>query len=102
ADISALHAGMEQAEPPAGLLDEVLSRTCGNVRIPAWWKVGIAAAAAVVILLGIWTGAYLTSGYDRTASVQQAELFEMDYLGPYPPGSLGETLDRSLEGDADV
>ena len=60
--------------------------------MPAWGKAAIAAAAVVVIGLGIWTGDFITSKYTDTNSVQQAELFEMEYLEPYPPGSLGETL----------
>ena len=101
-DITVLHGKMEQAEPPAGLVDSVLSRTGRNGLMPAWWKAAVGVAAVAVIVLGIWTGDYITSKYSGAPSVQQAELFEMEYLGPHPPGSLGETLDRSLEGEADV
>ncbi len=100
--VSAMHRGIVEATPPSGMLDSVFAATTRRDIIPGWWKVGISAAAAVVILLGVRIGDYISSSYDDASSPDQAEVLEMDYLEAFPPGSLGERLMVTMEGDADV
>ncbi len=112
AAITGLHRGLARTEPSAGLLEKILA-LAGRVegmpgqadlesRHSAWWKAGIAAAAAAVILLGVKAGGYVMADFGAAPSVQQAEVTEMDYLGAFPPGSLGETLLLPEEGGDDV
>ncbi|MBU8923246.1 MAG: zf-HC2 domain-containing protein [Bacteroidales bacterium] len=100
--VSAMHRELVETTPPSGILEIVLETTRGRDRIPGWWKIGISAAAAVVILLGVRIGDYISSSYSDASSPDQAEVFEMDYLEAFPPGSLGERLMITMEGDADV
>jgi anti-sigma factor RsiW len=98
----AMHRELVESSPPASILDTVLAATSRQDRIPVWWKIGISAAAAVVILIGVRIGDYISSSYSDNSSPVQAEVFEMDYLEAFPPGSLGERLMVTMEGDSDV
>ncbi|MCK4537790.1 MAG: zf-HC2 domain-containing protein [Candidatus Krumholzibacteria bacterium] len=100
--VSAMHRELVETTPPPGILDAVLATTRRPERISGWWKIGISAAAAVVILLGVRIGDYISSSYGDASSPDQAEVFEMDYLEAFPPGSLGERLMVTMEGDVDV
>ena len=61
-----------------------------------------AAAAAVAILLGVRIGDFISTSYSDASSPDQADVFEMDYLEASPPGSLGERLMITMEGDDNV
>lgn len=102
AAIAALHRGLAELEPRAGLLETIHGPKNLAEHLSIWWKTGIAAAAAAVVLLGIMTGAYVMAGFRAAPSARQAEVSELDYLGAYPPGSLGEALMRPEEGEDDV
>jgi len=102
AAIAVLHRGLAELEPRADLLEMMPEPNRFAEHLSIWWKTGIAAAAAAVVLLGIMTGGYVMAGFSAGTSVQQAEVSELDYLGAYPPGSLGEALMSPAEGEDDV
>ncbi|MCU0640000.1 MAG: zf-HC2 domain-containing protein [Candidatus Krumholzibacteria bacterium] len=102
AAIAGLHRGLAELEPRAGLLETIPGPKRFAEHLSIWWKTGIAAAAAAVVLLGIMTGGYVAAGFSAGTSADQAEVSELDYLGAYPPGSLGEALMSPAEGEDDV
>ncbi|HEM46990.1 MAG TPA: hypothetical protein ENO23_08085 [Alphaproteobacteria bacterium] len=99
-DVTALHASLGEASPSPGLLDDVMA-AIGEPRrsgmLTGWLRVAVPAAAAIVLFAGVLAGTMI--GRETFAPVDITDASSgLEYLEPYPPGSVGEALAPALEG----
>ncbi|MBN1164132.1 MAG: zf-HC2 domain-containing protein [Candidatus Krumholzibacteriota bacterium] len=102
-DIRDLHRNLAAALPPVTLLDDVMSvapAATGTAR-GGWFKFAVSAAAALIMILGIQTGAYIASVYISPAREEQVRILDLDYLDPYAPDSFGELMLSAAEEVSD-
>jgi hypothetical protein len=52
-------------------------------------------------MLGIFAGSSITRAYLEPAAPTYAEVTGLDYLGDYPPASLGEAMEVAAGGAQD-
>lgn len=101
--VSSIHRSIPGVDPPERLSGLILSAIEDDRRagIGGWRGIAVSAAAALIILLGMKTGGYIVSVFAGDRDVQTVRGPEMEYLGPYPPDSLGRMLIASAEGESD-
>ena len=99
-EVSALHASLGEAACSTDVLDGVMAaigepRRFG--RLTGWLRVAVPAAAALVLFAGVLAGTLI--GRETFASVETGdESSGLEYLDPYPPGSVGDLFASALEG----
>jgi predicted anti-sigma-YlaC factor YlaD len=101
--LAALHAGLREIEPPAGMTDRIVAASRAKARPAsgAAWRVAVAAAAGAVVLLGIYAGSIISRSYLEAPAPTYAEVTGLEYLDDYPPASLGEAIEVAAGGAED-
>lgn len=99
-----LHREIGELEPPRSLAASVMDRIvtpAPRSRFAGFVRAAVPVAAAAVLVLGIFTGTFLTRLYERPSAEQQLAVLELEYLDEYPPGSMGDLIMEVTEGDDD-
>lgn len=98
-----LHARLGRIEPPAGMTGRIvdaaweIDRRRGLARAAL-----VAAAAALVVLLGIGAGSLIVrSHFAGAREGGYAAYTGLEYLDVYPPDSIGEAIQLAAGGEAD-
>ncbi len=99
--IDSLHRGLEEHEVPESIVEAVLREVedVGTVRMAGWLRIATAAAAAVVVFLGVKVGGYLDSAFFTPE--KEVAVLELEHLDEYPPDSIGDILIAAAEGGED-
>jgi anti-sigma factor RsiW len=96
--VALLAAGVPAVEPPSGLRDTVIAAVRSErtaVRIPRLWKAGLAAAAALsIVLAGLSLSLYREMAAQRAQLAAQAQLIAM----LESPSARAATLRGTVEG----
>ena len=99
-----LHSEMALAQPPSSILAGAMAAVEGSAGkgwMQGWLRIAVPAAAALTVLLGLRVGGFLTETFAPPDTGEHVEVLELDYLGEYPPGSVGDILITVAEGDGD-
>jgi anti-sigma factor RsiW len=98
-----VHERLIEMPPPPSIVPAVMAAI--EEPEPAWWvrgwlKVAV-PAAALIILLGVQVGGFLTDTFSPSQQGEEVAVIGLDYLEEYPPGSFGDVLVMASEGDGD-
>ncbi len=66
--------------------------------IAGWVKFAVSAAAVFVMLLGAGIGNFLAEKSIADLKTGEDNIFQVEHLGDYPPGSVGYLLSAAMEG----
>ena len=100
----ALHRRLGEIEPPLTLVPEIMTAVEGpqrRSRFTGFFRAAVPIAAAVVLILGIYAGVFLSGLHETTGVDQQLAALELEFLDSYPPGSMGDLLMEATEGGDD-
>ncbi|UCF05710.1 MAG: zf-HC2 domain-containing protein [bacterium] len=98
-----IHKSLIEVSPPPSIVPSVMAAI--EEPEPAWWvrgwlKVAV-PAAALIVLLGLQVGGFLTETFVPPQQGDEVAVIELEYLDEYPPGSFGDVLVMASEGGGD-
>ncbi len=99
-----LHREMVEVQPPSSILPAVMTAVRGAERkdwMQGWLRIAVPSAAALIVLLGLRVGGFLTEVLAPAGIEEQTEVLELEYLEEYPPDSVGDLLITIAKGDGD-
>jgi anti-sigma factor RsiW len=98
---SSIHRGIAELSPPPTLIPAIMAAVAARREkgwFRGWLRVAVPAAAAAVVVLGIWIGGLLASHVSPRYAYSRTDVLELGYLDEFPPGSVGEILMASSGG----
>ncbi|MDZ7861040.1 MAG: zf-HC2 domain-containing protein [Candidatus Krumholzibacteriota bacterium] len=101
ASISEFHKGIEEVEPPSTLLEGIMSGIREEdhlFQLGLWAKLAVSAAAVFVMLAGAGVGNFLAERSVPRVDPLEDDIFRVEYLANYPPGSTGQLIAALTEG----
>ena len=99
--VSGAYRRIEDVEPPSSVLEGIMSgiHEENNVlRLTRWAKLAVSAAAVFVMFIGAGVGNFLAERSTPDVNPLEDNIFQVEYLGDYPPGSVGHLLANVMEG----
>ena len=99
--VSGVHVGIKEAEPSSSILDGIMLgiHEKNDVQsLAGWAKFAVSAAAVFVMLIGAGVGSFLAERSIADLKPEEDNIFQVEHLGDYPPGSVGYLLAAAMEG----
>ncbi|MCD6380176.1 zf-HC2 domain-containing protein [bacterium] len=100
--VSDIHAGIKDVEPPSTILSGIMSgihEKNDDWALAGWAKFAVSVAAVFVMLVGAGVGNFLAEKSAVDVNPVEDNIFHVEYLGNYPPGSVGYLVAAAMEGD---
>lgn len=100
--IHRIHAGLPEQEPPATMIEAVMREVQlaeRGRRSAGWAGAAVAAAAVLVMIVGAGVGDFIARRSADILYQEEESLFDVQYLGAYPPDSMGDILLAAMEED---
>lgn len=95
-----MHRALADVSPPPSIVPAVMAAIEKPEK--AWWvrgwlKVAV-PAAALIVLLGLQAGGFMMEVFFPEPQGDDVAIIELEYLGEYPPDSVGDVLITAMEG----